>query len=213
MINFKYLFTIIFVLFFALTISARASEISGFISTNPLNPSLPYDNVSLPGNTPGSSGGSEQVYVIESKQKIDISNPTNIKVSEEILEQISADEKSEAVIVLAMTYIANHTLVRASNKKIYLIEGVYKKPIHNLGELGKYRGQKIFEYADFELASYPDRNYLNGELIREKNSKDIFVLRDGKLKKIIGLSELRNKYFAKKINSLSREEMIIYKYS
>lgn len=56
--------------------------------------------------------------------------------------------------VLGVSSIANGTLVRGSDKKIYVIINGKKSHIHSLAELAKYVGKPILDVADDVLAQY-----------------------------------------------------------
>ncbi|HAM88395.1 MAG: hypothetical protein US83_C0004G0011 [Candidatus Falkowbacteria bacterium GW2011_GWC2_38_22] len=177
----------------------QASEIFGKISTNPKNipipPSVPPTSVPNETKTQEqdnpASGSQSAVGIFFPKQNVVNNVDANVKV-------------------LGIKYYPDHTLLRGSNKRIYIIEGLVKKHIINLDELRKYQGQKIFDVSDADLSLYQTRSYLNGNLIREKMTGKIYVLENQVKKRIFSLSDLRKSYFGQPIFDLDYQGLILY---
>jgi hypothetical protein len=120
--------------------------------------------------------------------------------------------------VLGEKTYADGTLLRGSDKKVYIVVGGKLKQITTLRELAKYAGKEIITVKDSVIASYAkvsggsvlgDKKYGNGQLIRNNNVK-VFVIIDGKKKHILNLTELAKYYFGKPIYHVSVEELASY---
>lgn len=192
---------IIIMLFFGLfdCSLAQASEIFGKISTDP-------KNIPIPPSVP-------PVSVLNEPKTQERDNPASGSQSaagiffpkQNVVNNVDANVK-----VLGIKYYPDYTLLRGSNKRIYIIEGLVKKHIINLDELRKYQGQKIFDVSDADLSLYQTRSYLNGNLIREKMTGKIYVLENQVKKRIFSLSDLRKNYFGQPIFDLDYQELGLY---
>ncbi len=120
--------------------------------------------------------------------------------------------------VLGEKTYGDGTLLRGSDKKIYIVVGGKLKQIATLKELAKYAGKKIVDVKDSVIASYAkvsggsvlgDKKYGNGQLIRNNNVK-VYVIIDGKKKHILNLAELAKYYFGKPILYVSPEVLASY---
>jgi hypothetical protein len=197
----KILFILLWLIFSASGV--EASEIFGLISTDPnllkhstgTAPlaSSPLANLDDELTVPNESGGSGLIF-----QKLSKASGT------------SETSGKGNVKVLGIKYYPDNSLLRDSSKRIYFIKSKAKKPIHNLKELAKYRGQVIYEATFEELAIYPTRGHLDGDLIREKGDIKVYVLRNSIKKHILNLDELRISFFGQQIFNISREEMNLY---
>lgn len=184
-------------IFFAFTFQTSASEIFGKISTNPKVIPV-FDKP-----------------VVDEKEsennEIKISQPNSwFPISVQNNNIIKKSEQDAEIIVLGLKYYPDHTLLRGPDKKIYITEGQVKKHIINLAELQKYFGVKIIEVSEGDLLNYQTRPHLNGTLVREKDTKRIFVLDNQSKKRIFSLQELRRNYFAKPIYDLDPQELALY---
>ena len=203
MIAIKYLlFTIILILFCGHT--AKASEFLGRISTDP-NSLSNISNGNETEEAPDASSTANETFksMIGAGTVLIFNNSESIKSVAPI--GINYVNKQ----VLGISIYKDGTLVRSKDNKIFVIQGRYKKRIANLKELIKYRGQAIYKITDEKLAQYENRNYLNGDLIRQKGSKNIYVIKKGK-KQLVSLKELRTKYFGLKIFNISAKEMQLF---
>ncbi|MCK5211873.1 hypothetical protein KAJ89_04180 [Candidatus Parcubacteria bacterium] len=193
---------LIFSLLLFVVCPVSASELIGQISTNPSelpgqdeDPGL-LDDPIPPSNNPGTSGGSPSQgagLIIDKRQKQD-------------------DPYQEEIKVLGISYepYQDSTLLRGSDKKIYIIEGQIKKHIASLDELKKYAGQIIYDVTDAELAKYQERKHLNNDLIREQGREEIYIIENDKKRHIISIEELRARYFGQEIFNVSSLEMRLY---
>ena len=199
----KILFIIIaFLLCFSGT---SASEIFGKISTNPSdfpvnnsdqaqnndnNPLPPADddnNNNLP------AAGAPMIFQNKSGQ-----------------DEADNISKKEDVKVLGISHYPNKTLIRGRDHRIYIIEDQTKKYIPNLKELRKYTGQVIHDVDSKKLAEYQTRQHLNGDLIREKGTVRVYIIKNSQKKHILSLEELRADYFGQEIYNIRHEEMELY---
>jgi len=171
---------------------ALASEITGFISTNP--------NTLI-------STGSESVISDQGdvKSKEVEAQPSNGLLM--ILLSQSQKKNLDKVKVLGLNTYPDKTLLRGSRGRIYIIRGTVKKHILNLEELRKYQGQTIYDVTDEELSQYPDRLHIDNELIRTKGTQKVYVIRQGKRQPVLNLEELHRHYFKQEIFNISPEEM------
>jgi len=98
--------------------------------------------------------------------------------------------------VLEARIYQNGTLLRGSDKKIFVVENSVLKYIVNLEQLRKYAGKEIIDVDDSEISSFnktmvlDNTVYSNGTLLRGSDKK-IFVIIDGKKQHIINLEQLR----------------------
>ena len=204
---------LVFSLLLFVVCPVNASELTGQISTNPselpgqgeyLKP--PDDPVPLPSVDPGTGSGSPgggSVTIFPNPQKQNSDDKEKKKI---------VKDQEEGIKVLGISHepYQDGTLLRAKDKKIYVILGQVKKYIASLDELKKYAGQIIYDVTDAELAKYQERQHLNGDLIREQGRDKIYVIENGKKKHIISLEELRARYFGQEIFNVSSTEMKFY---
>lgn len=203
----------IFILTFGLLIAgvncALASEITGRISTNPndlinststVNTNNVSNSTSMQtnDNQPKSSGGS---LILPTAKPIVLENKEINEVKKEPV------KKEENIKVLGLNYFPDGTLVRDESKRIFLVQGQKKKHIQSLKELFKYKGRKIYNVSEDEMAKY---KLIDGSLIREKNTFKVYALIKGKKKHIINLEELRAHYFGLEIFNITSQEMSLY---
>jgi len=191
-------------------LSVEASEIFGFISTDPN--ALPtstsaqrddaskekYAPVREAAKAPSSNSGS--IIAIKSRPGQDIKG-------EQAAQTVSAikDEK-----IMGMKLYPDGTLLRGGDNRIYLITGGAKKKIANLDELSGYAGRSILKASDELLANYPDKKLSYGELVRQKGRQKVYVVSAGGKKHILNLEELRKNHFGKKIHNLDEKELAEY---
>lgn len=179
---------------------ASAAEIFGRISTNLGKPAAPAD---IPGGQTADSAppaGRAGLLIPDSPAgKAGGSAP------------LAPDSGARlGVKVLGYEYWADGALVRAPDKKIYVLYGNYKKHILNLAELRKYQGREIISATEEALSGFKKRAHVPGELIRRKGAEKIYcVLAEGK-KHILNLEELRAAYFGREIHNISAEEFALY---
>jgi hypothetical protein len=177
---------------------ANASEITGRISTDPHaiistgTPPVeePYLSVK-PVATPGSSA----MFLKNRNIFTSVSTSTNDKVTPK---------------VLGIVHIADGSLLRGSRHRVYLVRGEAKRIVRNLAELRRYAGRPILDVSDAELSQYPDRAYLDGELLRARGEARIYVLEAGRKRGITSIKELAGKYPGQEIINVSPEELTKY---
>ena len=189
---------LIFVILFFFVNAADASEIFGRISTDPRA-------VSDGSNNGANGSGSDSDGTFVNNSAVILKNRTIAKNA-----ATSTPAAKAGIKVLGSAYYPNGTLLRGPDKRIYRIEGDVKKYIANLNELAKFRGQAIIDVASDELAPYKTRGYVNGELIREKRTVKVYVIKEGRRRHVLNLDELRKYYFGLEIYNISREEMALY---
>ncbi|MCK4744510.1 hypothetical protein KAS41_00375 [Candidatus Parcubacteria bacterium] len=121
---------------------------------------------------------------------------------------------SGKVEVLGVEHYADGVLIRAKNKKIYVIKDGAKQHIFSMNELREYAGQPIFDVDDETLEQYGKtaeegaKEYGNGNLLRAKNRK-IYVIKDGTKQHICNMQELR-KYAGQAIFDVDDETLEQY---
>ena len=123
------------------------------------------------------------------------------------------DKPEVSVISVNGKAYANGALIRAKNKKIYVINNGVKQHISSLKELRKYAGQPIADVDDETLAQYGGigvsvAEYGDGALIRGKNMK-VYVIVNGVKQHIGSLKELR-KYAGQPIADVDDEALAQY---
>ena len=100
--------------------------------------------------------------------------------------------------VLGETTYADGTLLRGSDKRIFVVIGGKLQRILNLKELAQYADQEILEVEDSVIAAYAkfsaqqvlgETTYADGTLLRGSDAH-IFVVIGGKLQRILNLKEL-----------------------
>ncbi|MEK9165468.1 MAG: DUF5011 domain-containing protein, partial [Patescibacteria group bacterium] len=116
--------------------------------------------------------------------------------------------------ILGIKIYDNNTLLRGSDKKIYLVDNGKLQHIANLKELAKYIGKEILNVKDDVIASYGQavlgaKIYGDNSLIRGTDKK-IYVIVNGKKKHVIRLDDLRKDHFGKVINNVSDEVLSQY---
>lgn len=210
----KKILVLVFLLCGFLARGVSASEIFGNISTNPKNPSNTPGNIadaavnnSLAAGLDSKDTGKKDNSALNKKESTDNpeENKKNLQAKKEIVIPV------EKVAVFGEVFYPDGSLLRGEDKRIYLIMGGAKKHIKNLLELQKYRGKIIYSAGLEELNQYQSRNYLDGELIREKNRAEIYVVRGRGRKYINNLNELRQYYAGQVINNITADEMRFYK--
>jgi len=183
-----------------------ASEITGKISTDPNAMSVEANNppaaepLNQTPNQPEVSFGTGRERENPSGEVVMIPQPT---VSRE-------QEVAEKIKVLGLSQYADGSLIRGSDHKIYLIDGGIKKYIPSLKELAEYRGQAILAATDEELAQYPTRPHLAGELIRQQGDVKVFEITTNGKHHVLNLGELKAHYFGREIYNISSQEMALY---
>ncbi len=188
---------IIFLLLFMFSRSLSASEIFGRISTN-----MNYqENIDDPDqdDSPG--------------EDVDDSTDTLLNNSSGgslIFTFNNQGEEQGEIKVLGVSQYVDGTLVRGSDQKIYVIYGDFKDYICSFIKLQRYAGQIIYSISDEDLERYKTRNYVHGDLIREKEDEKVFVIVSGKLKHILSLEELRINFKGQEIFNVSGDEMGLY---
>jgi len=180
----------------------RASELTGFISTDPRK----LGQITGPAENSASPPGVSAVDPISASAAAVQLTGQNAKAS-------SASSSGEAFSrskVLGAKQYPDFSLLRGKNRKIFLTCGRFRKYIPNLIELRKYGGQAIFNVEDSVLGQYLPRGHLDGELIRMKDNAKVYVINNGEKRQIASLEELRKKYFGLEIFNLERREMENY---
>ena len=203
----KLLILISYFLIFAYFSVASASEITGKISTDPNNPgghyAAPVDNEENNQDESmdsGESPGGGSALIMENRK---------YKRTED--DKKNKEEKSPGEIkVLGIGYYPDGSLLRGSDKKIYLIKNGYRKYIANLEELKKYASREIIDVGEEDLKQYEYRPHLDGELIRQIGDVKVYVIENGLIRHIKSLEELRARYFGLEIYNLKEEEMSLY---
>lgn len=201
--------------------TASASELFGQISTNPDElprqnedtPKEPDDPVSPddPGTGSGSPGHGSAI-IFPNSQKQNNTDKEKKEIAESIEESIDIKGQDEDIKVLGISYeeYRDGVLLRASDKKIYVINGQFKKHIVSLSELKKYSGQIIYDVSDTELVKYQKRQHLNGDLIREQGREEIYIIENGRKRHIVSLKELSTHYFGQEIFNVNSIEIKLY---
>ncbi len=185
---------------------ANASEITGKISTNPndlqnnqdeqvqedepADPSPPSQVSEEPDNVP--SGGSAPILFQDTAKQSKAEQADKKDINENQDNQNS--DGQENTKVLGISYYPDSSLLRGSDYKIYIIQNQAKKYIASLQELKKYAGQLIYDVSDECLAQYQIKKHLDNELIREKGTREVYVIKNNRKKHILNLEELRARY-------------------
>ncbi len=196
---------LIFSLLIFVVCPVSASELIGQISTNPSELSGDEPDDSLPPVNSGAGSGS-----FNSGSDVIFTN--DIKQDNGDKEDADDNKQNKEIKVLGISYehYPDNALLRANDKKIYIIEGQVKKHIAGLDELVKYAGQTIYDVTDAELAKYQKRKHLNNDLIREQGTEAVYVIENAKKRHILSLEELRANYFGQEIFNISSIEMRLY---
>ena len=197
---------IIILFLFIISISpVNASEINGFISTNP-------DALSSSMEIPVEEDKNNEVSVKTQNLPVVQVGPSHVFVLEDVLYKERDDGLvEEKVLVLGFSEFANGSLLRAMDNKIYLVDENYRKHIKSLAELEKYFGQIIFDVSDDVLLEYKIRNYTDGDLIREVGTVEVFHIIDGTLKHILNLDELKANFAGQEIFNITYEQLLTYR--
>jgi len=133
-------------------------------------------------------------------------------------EEGSENEEPEKEVLGEKTY-ADGTLLRGSDKKVYLVINGKLKHLASLKELSKYAGKEIKKVSDEIISSMGkisetgsvlgEKKYGNGQLIRNDNVK-VYVIENGKKKHILNLEELAKYYLGKPIYRVTETELAEY---
>jgi hypothetical protein len=196
---------LIFIVIGFFPVTSSASEIFGRISTDPEKNN--NGKISeLPGNSEdGNSGPGVNV----SRGGGFFRNPNIYDVKEK--KKIEEERKNEdKIMVLGIGAYADGSLIRDQARRIFLLENGYKVHIRTLEKLKEYAGQEIYDVSYEELRQYKTKNYFIGDLIRLRKDQRIFVVNDKSFEHIKELSELRIKYFGKKISTVAPAEFRLY---
>jgi hypothetical protein len=109
--------------------------------------------------------------------------------------------------VLGVQAYANGTLLRGTDKKIYVVTNGALYHIATLKQLAKYPGKEILDVNDSVIASFSKtavlgvQTFANGALIRGTDKK-IYVIVNGAKQHILDLAELA-KYYGKEVLNVS----------
>jgi hypothetical protein len=208
------LFVGIFLFLFAFR--AEASEITGRISTDPA--ALTTETITV---VP------EAKPVVENHNSVGNSNgalfavlniPSQIVEAEKKIEPPELPKAPDApkapvqktVKVLGAVHYPEGSLLRSPSWQIYLVKRGVKKLIPNILALQKYQGQAIYNSTPEDLALYETRSNLDGELIRQKGTVQVYVILKGIRRHILNLEELREHFFGLEIFNIRKEEMADY---
>ncbi len=177
--------------------TALASELTGHISIGPWK--LGQEQV-----VPGSDSGHQSANTAAGAVILPIVRNKTVQ-----------EENSTATIksgskVLGFKQHPDFSLLRSSNKKIYLICAGAKKHILNLTELRKYRGRAIHEVDSGYLDHYQTKGYLDNDLIRCKGDSRVYIIKNGKKQHIKTLKELGLNYSGREIFNLKKSEFDDY---
>jgi len=184
--------------------SAGASEIFGRISTNP------KELLVFPKPEAGNQNIASQTPAVQGVFAPPVSGAAPASVFLPRKSQPGLKNEDNEIKVLGAKYYPDYSLLRKSDKKIFIIEGRFKKRILNLQELKKYRSQVILDVSIQDFSQYQECPYLSGELVRVKGQTRIYYLEKEGRRAIRGLSELRSGFAGKAIRSISKEELKVY---
>lgn len=178
-----------------------ASEITGNISTDP---SATFVITDIPNGT----GGTPSTTTPQNAEETQSSDPTwmFLPKASAIADKKVVSKPGEERVLGEKEY-ADGSLLRDGRGRIYLVRGGSRRHIISLGQLKRYAGRPIYSVSDVLLGRYQDKNYLDGELIREIGDHKIYVMTQGAKKHILSLEELRAKYLGQEIINISKEEM------
>jgi len=100
-------------------------------------------------------GADGRIYVIANGQKQRIMNLKELNsYAGRTIYKVDNSVLASYPEVLGVKVLANGTLIRGTDYKIYIIVNGKKQPLRTLAELQKYSGQKIYNLSDAEMASY-----------------------------------------------------------
>lgn len=181
---------------------SSASEITGYISTNPDNKPVKTeesgDRSAVDANKSTGGGGLPAA-------KLGGSFDLGIK-------KIQVDENSEVAggvldkpVVKGISFYKAGTLFRDSLLRVYVFDGKRKKHLKNLEELQGYSGQAIIDLPDQELALYPTKICLEGDLFRKEGSNEVYVIKNGNCYHVKSLGELKEQYAGQKIYNIENK--------
>lgn len=202
--------TIIIAILLVSPLSALArSEISGYISTDPARVDEDINQVDdgaddAPEESASASGSGGSSVLFFSNDKKDQKPELILEEDEVVVNDI--DEP----VVLGFDRLPGNTLVRDESERIYIIKGEIKKVIWDLEELWQYKGKPILDLPDSELAEYPTRRFYDNELIRQNNTAEVYLIKNGRKQHVKNLKELANKFFGQKIYNVGKEEFVLY---
>lgn len=125
----------------------------------------------------------------------------------QITQGIIIDETAPVARVLGVKTYANGSILKAPNKKVYLIDKNQKKQL-TAKDLKKYKKNKIFDVAYEVINQYPDYR-ADGTMVKSVAGK-IYVISGGKKHYVATLKELW-KYRNRRIYVLPNEELNKYK--
>jgi hypothetical protein len=189
----------------------QASEYLGSISTDP-------SNLGNESNIQSNSNSNKAIVPINQSVNgsVIIPSQTSLRIAAVKSKNDTADAKipqspSKKIIntqqILGAKIYTDGTLLRGIDKKIYIIQAQSKKHIVNQQALRKYRGQKIMNVSAKILEKFHTKQYLNGELIRQKGTVKIFAIQKGVKQHVVSLQELLSRYAGLEILNLNRLEM------
>jgi hypothetical protein len=205
----KYFFSIIIFLMLVAT-RTNASELTGKISTDPQilvnivnGTSSGQDNGSQNNIVSVSSGGSTNAAATSQTPELGNNYQT--------IYATAGKKGNRQIKILGISLYPDNSLLRNIDHRIYLVKGGFKKPVLSPKELQQYRGQGIYDVTPEELAYYQTRGHLDGELIKEKGRREIYVIVNGKRQRISSPADLQKHYRGVEVFSISHEEMNLYK--
>jgi len=124
--------------------------------------------------------------------------------NDELIKQILGDKK-----------YSEGTLVRGSNRRIYVIYNGKLQYIPNLEELNKYLGRPILNVDDSIISSFEKlailgiKKYSDGTLLRVYHDNRVYVIINGRKVQIRTLEELK-RYKGQQIINIQAEELNNY---
>lgn len=184
------IFLVLFLLFFSFNFLS-ASEIFGEISTN----ANYHDD------------GDDLLEEEDDSDSVVLNNSSGGAL---ILNFNDQGGEQEEIKVLGISQYADGSLVRGSDQRIFVLYGEFKDYICSFAKLQRYAGQIIYSISDEYLEQYKTRNYVHGDLVREKGNVKVFVIEFGKLRHVLSLEELRANFKGEEIFNLSGEEIELY---
>jgi hypothetical protein len=199
----NFLIVLGFLIICSAPLSVYASELLGRISTMPTVNTEPASEVPEAANP-------VTTVAANSRTSGSASAPVNTgrPAGAEIVEPPVLTEKSTKV--LGQKIYPDDSLVKDETGRIFLLQGLAKKPIRTLLELEKYRRQAIYQASSDDLSRYQTLEHLAGDLIRQKNDVKVYVLKKGPKHHILNLLELAKGYFGLPIHNLEPDEMEKY---
>jgi hypothetical protein len=195
----NFLIVLGFIVIISAPFSVYASELLGRISTDPTANTgtvISVPEAPSPVATAAANGGAA-VPVISSR------------AADTLIDKEPAPTEKTAKILGQKIYL-DGSLVRDAEGRIFLIQGQAKKPVRNMLELEKYRGQTILLGTADDLSQYRTREHLDGDLIRQKNDVKVYALKKGMKYHILNLVELAKHYFGLPIYNIEPDEMKKY---